>query len=407
MGVVDGDVIEFEQRGKFRQLKANWDAWKQKWEQGSEWGIVGGTPLNNLPNTVLEQVTEHGEATFARDGARTIEGLGELLTAVSEILDGDEILVEHLADLEDSIKQMEIVLGVRKWNPRNIPFHTVTRFVETEDEKKPDITRGKMYGHYRTEAYNEYVEWALVHKKNFKGKQADSDPSWSNAKMGQAKPPLWRAITGENNEGMLAIARDALEAVDKIKIPGVVQFGVYSSSQAPQGLSQIASVREHVLTVLNNASIYPRGKQRAPVKDRLNAAFNNHTYAIANEDEANSFKTFIRGLDKYVGVEKMKQVKLRFPANNLALNKLIKLVMGDEMETFQKPGTIPEDVKPGLTLKAVIKRASTMEELLTKKISCMKPDCPYGPNQSQPEVTTQQAKSCSKKDYSSCVGNRI
>ena len=171
MGVVDGDVIEFEQRGKFRQLKANWDAWKQKWEQGSEWGIVGGTPLNNLPNTVLEQVTEHGEATFARDGARTIEGLGELLTAVSEILDGDEILVEHLADLEDSINQMEIVLAVRKWNPRNIPFHTVTRFVETEDEKKPDITRSKMYGHYRTEAYNEYVEWALVHKKNFKVKQ--------------------------------------------------------------------------------------------------------------------------------------------------------------------------------------------------------------------------------------------
>ena len=84
------------------------------------------------------------------------------------ILDGDAILTKDKDDLEDAISQMEIVLGSRQWNPRNIPFHTVIKFRETENPKKPKITRGLVRGHYRTDAYNQYVEWALKHKKDIR-----------------------------------------------------------------------------------------------------------------------------------------------------------------------------------------------------------------------------------------------
>lgn len=357
MSVVDSsDVLHIEQTGKFRQIKARWDAWKTKWEQGKSWGIVGGSPLKNLPETVLGQVTEHGKPTYARDRARTIEGLGELLEAVSEILDGDAILTEHKEELEDAINQMKAVLGVKKWNPRNIPFHTVIRFVETDNPKKPEITRGKVYGHYRTEAYNEYVEWAIEHKEGFKGKLAETDNSWYNKTMGKAEPPLWRAITGENEEGMLGIAVDAMKAVEKIKIGDNVKFRIYNNSKGPKVLAQIPSVIEHVRTVINDPSIYPAGKNRAPVKDRLNAAFSNHVYAIANEEEARLFGQFVRQWDRYVGLEKVKQVRLVFPKSNLALNRLIKEVLGEEMNTVQKPGTVAdkeaENYAPtGLVLK--------------------------------------------------------
>ena len=330
MSVVQNtDVEHVEQTGKFRQIKAKFNAWKKEWDDGSKWGIVGGSPLKNLPNTVLDQALEHGESTYARDRARTIEGLGELLTAITEILDGDAILVEDREELNDTIKQMEAVLNKKKWNPRNIPFHTVTRFVETDDPKKPNITRGFVRGHYRTEAYNQYVEWALEHKENFKGKLADTDPSWYSVgkKTGQARPPLWLAITGEESGGILAIAREAAEAVTKIKIGDNTKYRVYNSSKGPEVLATIPSVQAKVREVLARPDIYPRGISRAPVKDRLNAAFSGEVYAIANEEEARKFGEFIRGWDRYVGLEKVKQVTLSFPANNLALNKLIKLVM--------------------------------------------------------------------------------
>ena len=62
------------------------------------------------------------------------------------------------------------------------------------------------------------------------------------------------------------------------------------------------------------------------MKDRLNAAFTNETYAIRNKQEA-ELLNFAKGFDRVEGIEKLKGVQLRFPSNNLALNKTIKLVL--------------------------------------------------------------------------------
>tara|TARA_B100000424_G_C22937998_1_gene499104 strand:- start:414 stop:1688 length:1275 start_codon:yes stop_codon:yes gene_type:complete len=414
MGVIDGtDVLDVEQRGKWRSVKARYDAWKKKWEAGTEWGIVGGSPLKNLPDTVLDQALEHGNATYARDRARTIEGLGDLIEAVSEIIDGDEILTEHYEELEDSIEQMMNVLKVRKWNPRNIPFHTVISFTEGGEGEEPTIKRGKVYGHYRTEAYNDYVVWAQKNKEGFKGKLADTKPSWYNKKMGQAKPPLWLAITGEESDGMLAIARAALDACNKIKIQGPVQFGIFNN-RGPDILAQIPSVQEHVRTVVEMPQIYPRGKSRAPVKDRLNAAFSNHVFEIANEEEARLFSQFIKGWDTVVGLEKVKEVKLRFPKNNLALNKLIRIVMGDEMDTFQKPGSSnnKDDANyapAGLMLKSVEKfgnQTSSLEEMLQKKTRCFNPQCPLAKQIGHNDIPIKMLDSCNLKHSLQCAATK-
>jgi hypothetical protein len=410
MGKIDNtDIIDVVQRGKFRQLKARWNAWKKKWDDGASWGIVGGSPLKNLPDTVLDQALEHGKSTYARDRTRTIEGLGDLLEAVSEILDGDVIMKKHKEDLVDSVEQMMAVLKVKKWNPRNIPFHTVVKFTEGGEGEEPTVTRGKMYGHYRTEAYNQYVDWAIDNKEGFKGKPSvTTDTSWYNKKRGTAKPPLWLAITGEEDQGMLAIARDCIKAIDNMGVGGggrgPIQYGIFNN-RGPAILAQIPSVQEHVREVVQMPDIYPRGKSRAPLKDRLNAKFSNHVYEIRNEEEAKLFSQFIKGWETVEGLEKIKECRLRFPKNNLSLNKLIRLVLGDEMENLQKPGSSnnrdDENYAPtGLMLKAQ-DWTSTL-----KKIRCQKPNCEYsyelGPN---PDVTLKQALNCRQSKHSrGCAG---
>ena len=160
--------------------------------------------------------------------------------------------------------------------------------------------------------------------------------------------------------------------------------------------------------------IYPRGKSRAPVKDRLNAAFSNHVFEIANEEQARLFSQFIKGWDTVVGLEKVKEVKLRFPKNNLALNKLIRIVMGDEMDTFQKPGSSnnKDDANyapAGLMLKSVEKfgnQTSSLQEMLQKKTRCFNPQCPLAKQLGHNDIPVKMLDSCSLKHTRQCAATK-
>ena len=342
------------------KIKAAYNAWKSKWNEGKKWGIVGGTADDPKPKTVLEQVLEHGDATYARDQARSIEGLGDLITSIEEILDGDVIETAHVEALDTAIDGMLSILRNKKWNPRNIPFYTIVEFAETDDPKKPKVEKKTVYGHYRTEAYNKYVEWAMENKENFKGKPpAPTDSSWYNAKQGKAEPPMWQAITGEGDTesgkgGILAIANDAKDEVDKITIGDDTQIAVYNISTGPAQLAQIKSVQEKVIEVLQNPNIYPAGKSRAPVKDRLNAAFSEESYAIRNKEEA-ALLSFAKGFNRIANIEEIKSVKLRFPTSNKSLNAVIRNVLknlGEDIKQYQTPKAKDGTASAGLTLKA-------------------------------------------------------
>ena len=136
------------------------------------------------------------------------------------------------------------------------------------------------------------------------------------------------------------------------------RIAIFNNSKGPLQLAQIKSVQEKVIEVLQNPNIYPGGKSRAPMKDRLNAAFTNESYAIRNKEEA-ALLSFAKGYDRVEGVEKLKTVKLRFPRNNLALNKTIVQVLkilGQEMKNYQTPKAKDGTAKPGLVLKQKVEK---------------------------------------------------
>tara|TARA_R100000805_G_C3626237_1_gene137218 strand:- start:7348 stop:8625 length:1278 start_codon:yes stop_codon:yes gene_type:complete len=415
------DFDNVEQGLNIGEIKGAFNSWKKRWNKGTEWGIVGGKVGEAKPDTVLDTVLNHGDATYARDQARSTEGLGALLESLTEIFDGDVIETEHRNKLEEDIEDLLSVLQNPKWNPRNIPFTTVVDFTETDDD--PIVERGQVFGHYRTEAYNEYVTYMKENKQGFKGQFAQTNSDWYNEKKGKAKPPLWQAITGEGEteygkNGLLAIARKALKGVDKIKMGDGNRIAVFNNSAGPRQLAQIKSVQEKVIEVLNNRNIYPAGKSRAPMKDRLNAAFTNESYAIRNAEEA-QLLNFAKGYDRVEGIEKIKNIQLRFPRNNIALNKTIKEVLnilGQEIKEFETPKAKEGISKPGLVLKQQGElqiekfgsQVSSLEEMLQKKIRCHRNDCPNAQYRgSLPDVTVKVAKQCSKRQYGGCAGNRF
>ena len=366
------DFDNVDQSFDIGSIKGDYDAWKSKWNKGKNWGIVGGKD-GNKPKTLLETVLSHGDATYARDQARSIEGLGTLLEALTEVFDGDTVEVEHRMKLELAIEGMSETLKRDKgqWNPRNIPFETVIEFNETDDPQEPDVVRGTVYGHYRTKAYNEYAEWANKNKPNSNIKIATANDDWSDKEKNKSRPPLWQAITGvgetdEGKGGILFIARKALKGVDKIKMGDGNRIAIFNNSTGPKQLAQIKSVQEKVIEVLQNPSIYPSGKSRAPMKDRLNAAFTNESYAIRNKEEA-KLLNFAKGYDRVEGIEKLKTVKLRFPKNNLALNRTIVEVLrilGEEIQSYQTPKAKEGTAKPGLILKQKVEKMDSWQDIL-------------------------------------------
>ena len=359
------DFEQLSQRGGFRKVKTRYNAWKTRWDNGKNWGIVGGTGAKSLPETVLDEVLMHGEADYARDAARNIEGLGLLLESITEILDGDIITEDDKNQLRLDIDRMEAVLKQQKWNPRNIPFHTIIRFTEGGEGEAPTIERGKMYGHYRTPAYNKYTRWAIKNKEGFTGKLATTKKKWSNKKKGQAEPPLWQAISGESEHGILSIAREALKATEGVTLCDDTVINIYATNKKDvKQLAQIQSVREKVTEALNNRNLYNTGaNQKHMTKDKLNQFLSMQTYAIQTEEI--DLLNFVKGWNEVVGVENLTSIRLYFPPNNKSINALIREVLGDEINTFETPNAKDGISKPGLTLKAV--KPKNWQEILGVK----------------------------------------
>ena len=102
------------------------------------------------------------------------------------------------------------------------------------------------------------------------------------------------------------------------------------------------------------------------MKDRLNAAFTNESYAIRNKEEA-ELLNFAKGYDRVEGIEKLKTVKLRFPKNNLALNRTIVEVLrilGEEVQSYQTPKAKEGTANPGLVLKQKVKKMDNWQDIL-------------------------------------------
>jgi hypothetical protein len=345
---------EWNKEGTKRALQE----WVEYWSEGDKWGIVGGNKLRSsiTPNTVIEQARMHGKAIVSRDGNTAFKGMSDLVTSIEKLIEG-AITQPEIDEFYQKHKDLKELLQIPHKNPQNIEFHTVIEFSEpVGEDDEPIITRGKVFGHYRTLAYNEYALWMKDNKPEKKNlpKFAKTKAEWYSDEPEAANPPLLQCIANKDH-GLLAVVRKVDKAIGgpkakniKHKKGTIGKFPVLG--KPPAELANISTMREHIETILNDPSIYPGGKSRAPVKQRLNDAFNNMVFTADSQDIQILENLFI-DFKEMPGHENLKQFRLYFPKSNITINKLIRAVMGEDLDTFQKPGTIPEEVKPGLTLK--------------------------------------------------------
>lgn len=348
-----GDVSNIDQSFPEGTMKAQFKAWEKHWLKGTEFGIVGGHADKKglIPETVLEQLTMHGDIDVSRAGA-AFDGLGHLVTAIKNILDGDVIEVDDIVEINKQYKLMEQVLSDDNKNPQNIPFETVIEFHPNPDNpEKPEIVRGMARGHYRTVAYNLYVDWAKKHKKNFRGHKGSVDTkasysaigSGKDAPKGKAKPPLWLAIA-DGDLGIMNLAQTIKREAAKAKIESSGKISVFRVKNHAGNLHLIDSIATFIREdVVKDPSIFPGGKSRKPVQSRLNAKFVGKVFTIAGSENVKDLKEIIVGARQIIGIDKLQSFELSFPPSNVALNKLIENVMGkDDLKTFQKPGTVSD-----------------------------------------------------------------
>ena len=345
----------FEQEWDSENVRRELENWQSYWNKGDDFGITGGAGLRATitPSTVLGQVRLHGEPEVSRKGTTAFEGLGEMVTAIEALLVGD-VTQKEIDEFYEKHKRIMEMLGDDETNPANIPFMTIVEFSEPKEEgEEPIITRDVRYGHYRTQAYNDYMEWD--NKANGKNhKIATTHPSWAKKDKNSANPPLLQCIANKDR-GILQVVRVTKKAIGgksgkriKHKKGTIGAFPVLG--KPPEQLANISTMREHVEQILNDPSIYPQGKQRAPVKERLNATFNEMVFTADTNDIRILEELFI-DFKEMPGHKNLKQFRLYFPKSNITINKLIRAVMAEDLDTFQKPGTTPEEVKPGITLK--------------------------------------------------------
>jgi hypothetical protein len=339
---------------------------KEFWSSNPQnYGITGGTDAatgdanaKNLFNLMLN----HGSVSRKARG----EGpTGGLFFGAGTVWEELEDLVGDRLILEDEVKQFDRLTnlldrmeGTDK-DPRNIVFRTVVSFDGEADP--PQAERDEVRGHYMTEAY-----W------NFRKDKAERTggsynmpkpkPEWVSldAAENEAEPPLWRIIFGKKNS-LRSLIQEIKELTPPVP-PPIAHLDVKINRGKTGRLADITQVQQAVRNVLEMPSIYPAGKSRAPTKSKLNEAMSQQVIATTPEmmrligpDSTvlveNDGRIIRRGLDEFPDYEEVKSITLNFPKNNITLNRLIREVLGEEMDSFERPNR-PENGPLGLVLKA-------------------------------------------------------
>ncbi len=296
-------------------------------------------------------------------------GAGDIWEDLVELSQDNLILDDELAEFKFFLRALDKIEGSDR-DPRNIVFNTVISF----NEKSGEAKRGEVRGHFLTQAYWDF-------RKNKAGKNdetydvAKPDSDWVSLRgeKNKAKPPLWAIIFGKTNS-LRTLIKEIEELAKKPKNPPIAHLDLKISSGKAGQLANVPAIQAAVRNVLSRADIFPAGKSRAPTKSKLNDAMAEQTIAVSEEvmsliaPEAtvlveNDGRIIRRKLKEFPDFKGIKSVTLNFPRNNIVLNKLIREVLGDEMDSFERPNRV-EDGPLGLVLKAdevdLIREASSI-----------------------------------------------
>ena len=348
-----------EARGLMNKFKEFWSSNPQNY------GITGGTDAatgdanaKNLFNIMVN----HGSVSRKARGEGPTGGLffgaGTVWEELEDLVNDDLILEDEVKEFDRLVNKLNRMEGSEK-DPRNIVFYTVVSYDGKADP--PVATRGEVRGHYMTEAY-----W------NFRKDKAERTgttynmpkpkPEWVSldATENDAEPPLWRIIFGKKNS-LRSLIEEIKELTPPVS-PPIAHLDVKINRGKTGQLATITQVQQAVRNVLEMPSIYPAGKSRAPTKSKLNEAMSQQVIATTPEmlriiapDSTvlveNDGRIIRRGLDEFPDYEEVKSITLNFPKNNIILNRLIREVLGEEINSFERPNRT-EDGPLGLVLKA-------------------------------------------------------
>lgn len=358
--------------------KANslYETFKETWNKSTEFGISGkpdaGTGQPNS-KTLLDTINNHGGSRLSRVDKGWF-GAQDVIKELELILDEEDVFTDDVQDLKDLIERMEKLEksppGSDCRNPRNIPFHTITDFKPAKGDDEAIIVRGEVFGHFLTPAYYDYRKAKATEEKPYNASKPQSN--WTSSAPNKARPPFWQALFGPKNS-LMTLLKEVLILLENIEIPpGPINVDFRFNKRSVAGLADLPAVQEYVWSLVENASIYPSGKSRKPMPTRLNQLANNTLIRLSSKKDIEEMAKIatitikteeglrnIR-LDEIPGWKKIKELKVSWPTSNKFLRRLIREVMGDQTDTFQKPGSDPEIVKPGIMLKAVEFSAETV-----------------------------------------------
>tara|TARA_R110000803_G_scaffold109536_1_gene177942 strand:+ start:264 stop:1388 length:1125 start_codon:yes stop_codon:yes gene_type:complete len=360
-------MFEWDRQGALDLLEDYKNFWGPA--KNPEFGITGRPDANtgkvNSPS-VYETVLNHGDGGKSRNKMVFVGG-GIILKELINFLEQDVFLEEDLEvfdELEQDFKKLETT---EKRNPANIEFRTVIKFTPPKGDDEPEIERGWVKGHFLTVPYWEFRQWKA---KETGGSFVSSKPKpeWysmpvkagGKGSSNTAKPPLWQAILGPDNS-LRILVESVKQLIEKSAGPGSTPINIYVNANLGLGtgvaqMATIAGLNKAIREVIADGSIYASGTKIA-VKDRLNEAVNSKSFSISQSD----LKILVENctvkideekveLDEVVNYEKINNVSLKFPKNNKTLNKIIREVMGEQMNTYKVPGNTQSD---GITLKQI------------------------------------------------------
>ena len=355
------------------EARALMNKFRDFWSQNpGQYGITGGTDAGsgernarNLYNTMVN----HGSVSRKTEGVTNLFfGAGAVWEDLEDLVEDNLILEDEVKDFDRLQKRLDRIENSDR-DPRNIIFNTVISY----DKESGEAERGKVRGHFLTQAYWDFRQAKAKDTGNPYNVDRP-DPEWTNKDKNKAKPPLWRIIFGRKNS--LRTLIDDIKKLTGPTPPPIAHLDVKINRGKIGQLANITEVQEAVRSVLQMPSIYPAGKSRAPIKSKLNDAMaeqvistNPEIMRLVGPDATvlveNEGRIIRRGLDEFPDYEKINSITLNFPRNNIILNRLIREVLGDDIKEFERPNRV-EDGPLGLVLKA------DEEELIREASSILK-----------------------------------
>ena len=326
-------------------------------EMFSDWqteaGSLEGESIGSVTGlNLLDMIKAQGMTGRLRGAGPEIPNKGgvEIFADLEKIFNAKEFSPEQFKFLEDLDRMMNTYSEEKHGlNPANMRFDDPF----DSDDKGRTLTPKEVYGHYRTENYED--------AQAAKGRDRPAVPdSWYSGEKGQAKPPMWQALYGDgtgdrfNGISLHQVVKKAIENFDKMVLE-ITQDDPLDLTTKRLGTPQVARI---LLTIPNIKSIVNTYIQQLKSNpEKTFPAKSCRSALMANPIKLGAKGS--QGVKTILGVRGMKQdikemyVKISWrQCNNMA-----KIILGDNAhwtsagKNSLRLGKKPKETKPKPTPK--------------------------------------------------------